>query len=456
MPTMTMRRTPRVLLVEDDRTSRESLALFLERRGFEVLSARNGREGLERIGEGVCVVVTDYAMPEMDGLALLREAREVAAHAPVIMLTGHGNEDVAVAALQAGAFHYVTKPVNPEELVNLVRQACEKRQMAVEIAVLHQQLQERYGFSNIIGRSDPMRRVFEKIRMVADTRSTVLIEGKSGTGKELVARALHFNSARRSKPFVAINCAALPETLVESELFGHVRGAFTGAAERRIGKFQAAHGGTLLIDEIGDMPLDSQSKLLRALESRCVTPVGSNVEIEVDTRIIASTNRNLLNMVDDGRFREDLYYRISVVNIHLPSLSERPEDIPLLVRSFIDEIAAENNRPIRDVTSAALAELQAYDWPGNVRQLRNVLESALVTAKGEVIDVPDLPGVIRQNRPDVMRRPFLPPSMTLAQLEQQAIRAALDRCQQSRVEAAEQLGISVRTLQRKIKEYGWE
>lgn len=453
---MTPPPTRRVLLVEDDRTSRESIALFLERKGFEVLTAPNGRKGLERVREGVCVIVTDYAMPVMDGLELLREARQEAPHAPVIMLTGHGNEDVAVAALKAGAFHYVTKPVNPEELVNLVRHACEKLLMSVEIGALHQQLQEKYGFANIIGRSDPMRKVFEKIRMVADTRSTVLISGKSGTGKELVARALHYNSNRRDKPLVAINCAALPETLMESELFGHVRGAFTGAAERRIGKFQAADRGTLLIDEIGDMPIEAQSKLLRALESRCVTPVGSNDEVAVDVRIIASTNRDLLEMVRQGEFREDLYYRISVVNITLPELKERPEDIPLLVRAFIDDLAAENQRPVRDVTADALVRLEEYDWPGNVRQLRNVLESAVVTATREVIDVADLPEPIRQARSGAWRSALLAPDVTLAELEREAIRTALDRCQGARIEAAEQLGISVRTLQRKIKEYGWD
>jgi DNA-binding NtrC family response regulator len=361
---------------------------------------------------------------------------------------------VAVQALQAGAFHYLVKPIDPDELLSLVRQACEKYRMATEITELQQQLQEKYGFANIIGVSDPMRKVFEKVRMVADTRSTVLVEGASGTGKELVARALHYNSTRHKKPFVAINCAALPEALVESELFGHERGAFTGAIDSRIGKFQAADGGTLLIDEIGDMPLDLQSKLLRAIESRCVVPLGGNREIKVDVRIVASTNRDLVEMVKRAEFREDLYYRISVVNIKLPPLKERPGDIPLLVRAFVDELAEESQRPVRDITPAALARLQGYEWPGNVRQLRNVLESVIVTATREIIDVPDLPEPVREARPVPIRRSLVKPGMTLEELEKKAIRVALRQTDGNRTWAAEQLGISLRTLQRKLKQFG--
>ena len=298
-----------------------------------------------------------------------------------------------------------------------------------------------------------VRRVFEKIRMVADTRSTVLIEGASGTGKELVARALHYSSARCRKPFVALNCAALPEALVESELFGHEKGAFTGAADRRLGKFQAADGGTLLIDEVGEMPLDLQSKLLRAIETRCVTPIGGNREIEVDVRIVASSNRNLEQSVSEGKFREDLFYRLNVVNIRLPPLSERREDIPILVRAFIDELARENDQPVRDISPDVLAQLQGYEWPGNVRQLRNVLESVIVTSTGEMIEVHDLPEPIRQARPARLTRSVVKPGLKLEEIEKEAIRLALEQTQGNRAEASEILGISVRTLQRKVKEY---
>lgn len=290
--------------------------------------------------------------------------------------------------------------------------------------------------------------------MVADTRSTVLIQGESGTGKELVARALHFNSARRRKPFVAINCAAIPSSLIESELFGYEKGAFTGAVSSRSGKFKAADGGTLLIDEIGEMHPDLQSKLLRVIESRGVTRLGQDREIPVDVRLVASSNRNLAKLVSKGDFREDLFYRLNVVNINLPPLRNRQEDIPLLVRAFIDEIAAENNRSAHDVTPEALALLKGYEWPGNVRQLRNVLESAIVMSSREVVDVVDLPEMVRGAQPVYSFTSVAKPGMTMAEIEKQAIVQALNRADGNRTRASKTLAISVRTLQRKINEYG--
>jgi DNA-binding NtrC family response regulator len=453
---MTSTRVGKVLVVDDDRGNRQATGQFLESEGFEVITVASGGEALAHFAEGISVIITDLVMPGMDGMDVLRAARDDARHAQVILMTGQGSERAAVAALKSGAFHYVTKPVNPDELASLVRQACEKHRMASEIVALHDQLQKKYGFSNIIGTSEPMRRVFEKIRMVADVRSTVLIEGESGTGKELVARALHFSGPRRKRPFVAVNCAAIPEALVESELFGHQKGAFTGAVERRTGKFQAADGGTLLIDEIGDMPIDLQSKLLRALEMGSITPIGGNKEIPVDVRIVASTHRHLQGLVSDGKFRDDLFYRLNVVNIHLPPLRERSDDIPLLVRTFVDELAAENNRPVKDVSPSALAQLQAFDWPGNVRQLRNVLESAIVTATRETIEAEDLPEPIRQTPARRTAHSLVDPGMTLERLERDAIRLALARAGGHRTDASNALGISVRTLQRKIKEYNLE
>jgi DNA-binding NtrC family response regulator len=369
------------------------------------------------------------------------------------MITGHGSEEAAVAALKSGAFHYLKKPIHPEELLHLVRQAIERHRMSVEIAVLHQQINQLAGMHGIIGQSKPMRRLFEKIRMVADTRSTVLIEGESGTGKELVARALHLNSSRRNKPFVAINCAAIPEALIESELFGHVRGAFTGAAEKRIGTFSAAQGGTLLIDEIGEMQLDLQSKLLRAIETRRISPLGSNEEIDLDVRLIASTHRDLQELITAHRFREDLYYRLNVVNIKLPPLRDRREDIPLLVRAFMEEIAAENNRPVRDISPEALARLQGYDWPGNVRQLRNVLESVIVMSTREVIDSVDFPEPIRDASSAPPLQTLIAMGMPMSEIEKEVIRQTLQRTGGNRSEASKILGISTRTLQRRIKEH---
>jgi len=444
----------KVLLVDDDTPSRDSTALFLEAEGFSVVKARNGAEALRHLAEGISVIVTDLVMPETDGMQLLRSAREEAPHTPVIMMTGHGSEAVAVEALKAGAFYYLTKPLNPDELLGLIRQAAAKYQMASEIAALHKHLDERYGFSNIIGKSNLMRKVFERIRMVADTRSTVLIEGESGTGKELVARALHFNSRRCKKPFVAVDCTAIPKSLIESELFGHEKGAFTGAVTARSGRFQAADGGTLLIDEIGEMQLDLQSRLLRVIESRCVNPIGGNREIAVDVRIVTSTHRDLGDLVKQGKFRKDLFYRLNVVSIKLPPLRERRDDIPLLTRAFIDEIAAENNRPATDIAPEALALLQGYGWPGNVRQLRNMLESVIVVSSREVIDVVDLPEAIRGARPVRLTPSIVRPGMTMSEIEKEAITQALDQTNGNRSEASRLLGISVRTLQRKINRYG--
>jgi two-component system response regulator HydG len=440
----------KVLLVDDDRLSREAMAEWLASEGFEVLAVADGQEAVQHIHDGVAVIVTDLKMPRTDGLALLRLAKEQAPHAAVILVTGHGTVESAVAALKDGAFDYLTKPVKPQDLANKVRQAVSQRAMATEIARLHAQLNQRYGFENLVGKSPAMRSVFEKIRLVADTRSTVLITGDSGTGKELVARALHHQSSRRNRPFVPVNCAAIPEALIESELFGHEKGAFTGAVERRKGLFQAADGGTLFIDEIGEMEPGLQSKLLRAIETRRLLPVGSSRELEVDVRLLAATSRDLQQEVQKGRFRADLYYRLKVVEIHLPPLRERPEDIPLLVRFFLDEIAREHGRPVPDIEPEALERLLAYHWPGNVRELRNTLEGIIVLSTRPRIEVSDLPEPLRGGDASavVVRR-----GLTMAEIEKEAIRRALEETGGRRTEAARILDLSVRTLQRKIKEY---
>jgi len=443
----------KVLLAEDDASTRESTRLLMEDEGFEVLATEDGVQALQRLTEGVAVIVTDLKMRGLDGMQLLHAAREQAPQTPVIMITGHGSEEAAVAALKSGAFHYLKKPIHPDELVHVVGQAFERHQMAVEIAALHQQINQMAGMHGIIGQSKPMRKLFETIRMVADTRSTVLIEGESGTGKELVARALHLNSSRRKKPFVAINCAAIPETLIESELFGHVRGAFTGAAEKRVGTFLAADRGTLLIDEIGEMQLDLQSKLLRAIETRRISPLGSSEEIELDVRLIASTHQDLQELIAQRKFREDLYYRLNVVNIKLPPLRERREDIPLLVRAFIEEINAENNRAVREITPEALARLQGFEWPGNVRQLRNVLESVIVMSTRDVIDIVDFPEPIRESSSTPPLQSLISMGMPMAEIEKEVIRQTLQRTGGNRSEASKILGISTRTLQRRIKQH---
>ncbi len=440
----------KVLLVDDDRLSREAMADWLRSEGFDVLAVADGQAASQHLHDGIAVVVTDLKMPRTDGLQLLRLAREKAPHAAVILITAYGTVETAVAALKEGAFDYLTKPVKPDDLANKVRQAVSRRAMAAEIACLHAQLNQRYGFENLVGKSPAMRAVFEKVRLVADTKSTVLVTGETGTGKELVARALHHNSGRRHKPFVPVNVPAIPETLVESELFGHEKGAFTGATERRQGLFQASQGGTLFIDEIGDVNPGVQSKLLRAIETRRVMPVGSTREVEVDVRVVAATNRCLHDDVEQGKFREDLYYRLKVVEVHLPPLRDRPEDIPLLVRYFLDEIARENGRPVQDIAPEAMDLLLAYNWPGNVRELRNTLEGIIVVSTRERIEVSDLPDQVRQGpaAQAVIRR-----GMTMAEIEKEAIRRALEQTGGRRTEAAKILDLSVRTLQRKIKEY---
>lgn len=442
-----------VLLVDDDRASREAMTEWLQREGFGVIPVPNGEEAIPCIHDGVAVIVTDLKMPRTDGLALLRKAKQEAPHAAVILVSGYGTVDTAVAALKDGAFDFLTKPVKPEELTHRIRQAIEQRSMAAEIARLHAELKRRNGFENIVGNTPGMRQVFERIRLVADARSTVLILGESGTGKELVARAIHQESNRWAKPFVPVNCAAIPETLIESELFGHEKGAFTGASERRSGLFQCADGGTLFIDEIGDLQLGLQSKLLRAIEFKKVMPVGSRKEADVDVRLIAATNKDLAELTQQGHFREDLYYRLKVVEMRLPPLRERREDIPLLVAHFVDQIAKENERPARSIAPDALAALKAYDWPGNVRELRNTLEGAIILSVRETIELADLPPYISQ-----LPAPQLAvqPGITMAEIEKEAIRRTLEQTGGHRVKTAGILGLSVRTLHRKIKEYALE
>lgn len=439
----------KILLVDDDPTSRSAMAEWLELKGYHPLLAGSAEEARRRIQEGVAVVVTDLKLPGTSGLELLRELREKAPQVPVILVSGHGTVDTAVTALKEGAFDFLTKPINLRELAHRIQRAIENRALTAEVAKLHAELHRRQGLHALVGNSPPMRALYEKVRLVADTRATVLITGESGTGKELVARALHQMSPRKGKPFVPVNGGAIPETLVESELFGHENGGFTGAIERRMGLFQAARGGTLFIDEVGELPLAIQSKLLRAIEAKKVLPVGSPHEVDVDVRLIAATNRDLRELVEQQKFRDDLYDRLKVVELHLPPLRERREDIPLLVHHFQQQIAEEHSRAPCELTVEALDALMAYPWPGNVRELRNLLEGVIVLSWSERIDVGDLPEYLRACHapPRPMRS-----GMTLRELEQIAIRQALEQAQGHRGEAARQLGISLRTLQRKLKE----
>lgn len=446
---------PRILLVDDDEDSRETLREWVERQGWEAIAVKDGDAALKHIHDGVAVIVTDLKMPRIDGMQLLRAARQQASHAAVIMVSAVGSIEAAVEALKEGAFDFLSKPINLKELKHRLDRALEQRSMAVEIAELHRQLREQHGIDNMVGQCPAMRELFEKIKLVADTNSTVLIIGESGTGKELVARSLHLNSRRRSNAFLPINCAAIPDTLVESELFGHHKGAFTGATENRKGVFEAAQEGTLFIDEIGEMPLGLQSKLLRAIENKTIMPVGSTRELPVDVRLVAATNRDLEQIVKQREFREDLYYRLKVIVLRLPPLRERRDDIPVLVRYFIDQLTEETGRSVREITPEALNALRDYDWPGNVRELRNTLEGIIVLSMKDQIELSDIPDHIRDAERTTSQSTF-DVGMTLEDMEREAIRRTLELTGGHRNETASRLGVSVRTLQRKIKEYGFE
>jgi two-component system response regulator AtoC len=444
-----------ILLVEDDPREQRAIATFLKNRDYQVLVAENGAAATQLFAQVPDIIVTDLKLTQGDGLDILRAAHEMLPETPVIIITGYGSVASAVEAMKQGAFDYLTKPVNPEELLLVIQRAAERSQLQREVRRLRQQMGERGGLFGMVGNSPAMRRVFEQIQLVAPTRSTVLITGESGTGKELVARAIHQLSPRKNGPFVALNCAAIPKDLAESELFGHVKGAFTGATERRLGKFMAANRGTLLIDEIGEMDLSVQAKLLRTLETRTISPIGAHEEEPVDVRVLAATHRNLRALVDEGKFREDLYFRLHVVHIDLPPLRQRREDIPLLVATFLQQLNQEHGRHVQEVTLDAMDALQSYHWPGNVRELRNVLEGIVVLSRKEVIELSDLPLEIQGSKAQE-NLPRFRPGMTLADLEREAIQHCLWQTGGNRQRTAKLLGISTRTLLRKIQEYQLE
>jgi DNA-binding NtrC family response regulator len=385
-------KTPRILIVEDEAGIRLALGGLLRREGFEVTQCEAGADALARLeAEAFDFVLTDLALGEgPSGLDVLRCVREHQPETPVVMITAHGNEKIAVEAMKLGAEDYVPKPFDNDEIRLVVRRALERTRLARENRELRARVERDFGMGSLVGRGAAMRRVFETIRKVAETDLTVLIRGESGTGKELVAQALHEASARRAGPFVAVNCAAISRELVESELFGHEKGAFTGADARRIGRFEAAHGGTIFLDEIGDMAPDTQAKVLRVLQERTFERVGGAKPLAVDVRVIAATHRDLEKEVAARRFREDLYYRLKVVEIAMPPLRERPEDLPALAERFLGQVAERLGRPRKRLGASALAALARHAWPGNVRELRNVLEQAGVLAAGEEIEVAEL------------------------------------------------------------------
>jgi DNA-binding NtrC family response regulator len=442
-----------LLVADDEKNIREGLREALQMEGYEVIPAADGREALDILERGeIDLVVTDLKMPRVSGEELLRKVSAGYPTVPVIILTGHGTIESAVQAMHDGAYDFLTKPVNLDRLSLLVKRALGTRELALQYRQLQEELERRSQFSNIIGRSAEMRQVFELVRQVAPARTSVLVTGESGVGKELIAEALHYNSPRRDKPFIKLHCAALTESLLESELFGHEKGAFTGAIARKRGRFELAHLGTLFLDEIGDINPTVQIKLLRVLEEKKFERVGGEETVEVDVRLIAATNRDLRDAIARGTFREDLYYRLNVVNIHIPPLRDRKDDIPLLMASFLREFSQENGRTIEGIDPKARRALVGYSWPGNVRQLRNTIESAVVLCKGSAITLEDLPPTIRGEPGGEAVR--LSVGISLAEAEKELIRSTLAREGGNKSRAAEVLGIGRKTLHRKLQEYG--
>ncbi|HTZ52280.1 MAG TPA: sigma-54 dependent transcriptional regulator [Spirochaetia bacterium] len=442
-----------ILVADDEKNIREGLREALALDGYEVLTAADGQEALEAVTRGdVDLLITDLKMPRLSGEELLKSVTAQSPTLPVIILTGHGTIESAVQAMHDGAYDFLTKPVNLDRLSLLVKRALASRELAEQNRVMQEELERRSGFASIIGRSNEMRQVFEIVRQVAPSRSSVLITGESGSGKEMIAEALHYNSPRKDKPFIKVHCAALTESLLESELFGHEKGAFTGAIARKRGRFELAHLGTLFLDEIGEINQNVQIKLLRVLEEKRFERVGGEETVEVDVRLIAATNRDLKEAISKGTFREDLYYRLNVVNIHIPPLRERKEDIPLLASAFLREFAQENAKPLEGIDAKARLAMYNYPWPGNVRQLRNSIESAVVLAKGTLITLDDLPPNLRgETGGDLLR---LPVGASLADVEKEVIRSTLAREGGNKSRTAEILGIGRKTLHRKIEEYG--
>jgi len=449
---------PTVLIVDDEKPTREGLRAALEDR-FEVYVAEDAHAAMDLLErEPVDVLLTDFRLPLEDGMKLIRRAKSLSRPPVCILMTAYGSEELAVEAMKQGADDYIPKGrMQIDELEMRIQRALRQRHLESENLALQQQLNQRYGLEHLVGESPAMKEVFEIVRQVAPTRATVLLLGESGTGKEVIARAIHQLSPRARMPMVIVHCAALAPTLLESELFGHEKGAFTGAHERRIGRFEQAHGGTLFLDEIGEIDATLQIKLLRFLGERTFERVGSNKTLTADVRLIAATNKDLAQMVREGRFREDLYFRLRVVEIRLPPLRERREDIPLLAHRFLREFAAENQKPVRDFTMDAMEALLKYPWPGNVRELRTAIEHAVVLCRGDRITLRDLPASVRE----AVAVPVAPPAasvltsadLTLKDAERELILRALRETGGNRTLAARKIGISRRTLYRKLKQY---
>ncbi len=456
----------RILVVDDELSVREFFEILLTKEGYEVVTALDGADALRMIRDQLFdLVITDLQMKGGDGLTLLKECKKHQADVPVIMITAFATTDSAVEAMKAGAFDYLSKPFKIEEIKVVIRKALETRNLTRENKSLKSELRDRYDFSNLLGESEPMRNVYDLIRKTAPTKTNVLVYGESGTGKELVARAIHFNSPRRERAFTTVNCGAIPQNLIESELFGHAKGSFTGAVSSKQGLFEVAHKGTIFLDEIGELPLAMQVKLLRVIQERNFHRVGSTESIEVDVRVIAATNRNLEEEIKKGNFREDLYYRLNVIQITLPPLRQRKKDIPLLSEFFLKKYAKETGKDVRRIGGRAMEYLMAYDYYGNVRELENIIERSVALEAGQEIQEASLPGNVLH--PEQNREKFSlkeadlkldSGGVALDQLvdafEKDLLLKALEKTHGSRTRAAKVLGISNRSIRYRLKKHG--
>jgi two-component system, NtrC family, response regulator len=447
-----------ILIVDDERNYLVVLEALLSPEGYEIVTTDSGQEALRLFrGSDIDLVITDMKMPGMTGMELLEACKATNGDVPVIMMTAFGTIEMAVEAMKKNAFHYITKPFQNEQLKLTVRKALDNYRLVKENRLLNQALSERYKYGNIIGKSKPMLKVYDMIEKVAPSRASVLITGPSGTGKELIAKAIHYGSPRKDRPFVSINCGALAETLLESELFGHERGAFTGAVAMKKGRFELADGGTLFLDEVGEMPAALQVKLLRVLQEMEFERVGGTKTIKVDVRVLSASNRNMREYVSEGHFREDLFYRLNVIHIDVPPLRERLDDIPLLVRHFINKYKEDAGKDRMELSPEVWKRLYRYNWPGNVRELENVMERAVVLSRGETISLEDLPEDFRgaETAFDVDR--FVPANVplqvALEKIEEALIRRALRASHHVQAHAAELLGITKSNIQYKMKKY---
>jgi two-component system NtrC family response regulator/two-component system response regulator HydG len=444
----------RILLVDDEENARSALRTLLIDEAYEVREAKDGEEALAQLADfAPAVVLSDVRMPRLDGLTFLKKAKEQGSDAIFLMMTAFANVESAVEAMRAGAENYLVKPLAVDALLVFIEKALEKRRLERDAATLRARVHERYRLSGMVGDAPELQAVFEMVKKAAPTRATVLILGESGTGKELIAQALHEESPRRDKPFIKVSCAALTETLLESELFGHERGSFTGAVGRKEGRFELADGGTLFLDEIGEIPPSTQVKLLRVLQQREFERVGGTETLKVDVRMIAATNRDLAQEVKEGRFREELYYRLNVVTVIMPPLRRRKGDIPALVSHFVEKYARTYNKPVRQLGPGTLNALLAHDWPGNVRELENAVERAIVLCADGELTLDDLPPSLRSAQGHAPAPSLLTPGATLREMERDAILRTLATVNGSTARAAEMLGISVRKVQYRLKEY---